>query len=138
MLKIFSMKSTKMLNKNYKERKYLGVSPKTVAGDNKVSGDVIANVQIFRITDKGSKKGTKINCLLYSKYCVMQYTFNLHDSINYYLHFIDKKLSFREVYPRMHKITQELLSDSKTHSLFSQNIKRKGILTKTLLLEESA
>lgn len=114
MLKIFSMKSTRMLNKNYKERKYLEVPPKTVAGENKVSGDVITNIQICRITYKGSKKGIKINCLLYSKYCAMQYTFNLHDSINYYLHCIDKKLSLREAFPRMHKITQELVSDSKT------------------------
>lgn len=114
MLNIFSMKSTRMLNKNYKGRKYLEVSQKTVAGDNKVSGDVITNIQICRITDKGSEKGTKINCLLYSKYCAMQYTFNLHNSINYYLHFIEKKLSLREAYPRMHKIAQELVSESKT------------------------
>lgn len=108
------MKSTRMLNKNYKERKYLEVSPKTVAGDNKVSA-VLTNIQICRITDKGSEKGPKISCFLYSKYCAMQYTFNLHNSINYYLHFIDKKLSLRVAYPRMRKIAQELVSDSKTH-----------------------
>lgn len=50
------MKSTRMLNKNYEERKYLKVPPKTVTRENKVSGDVIINIQICRITDKGSKK----------------------------------------------------------------------------------
>ena len=51
-----------MLNKNSKERKYLEVLAKAVAGDNKVSGNVIISVQICQITDKTElKKDTKIN-----------------------------------------------------------------------------
>lgn len=51
-----------MLNKKYKEKKYLEVSSKIMAGGNKVSGDVITNRKMGKLTDeKGVEKGTKTN-----------------------------------------------------------------------------
>lgn len=94
-------------------------------------------MQISKIADnKQLMKAIKINWsfsvfqLLYR-----HYTLNLHNILNYYLHLIDKKISFIEAYPRMHNIMTSIVSDS--NLLFSQNVEDEGIWT-TAIFKESA